>query len=66
MLGSLAAAALIVGLAIWAVTAKIGPGGIEDPEAAEERAEEAEEAREEAAEEARREDRRGRRGGRGR
>lgn len=52
LLGSLAAAALIVALAIWAVTAKLGPTSIAEQEAAEERAEEAEEAREEATEEA--------------
>jgi hypothetical protein len=52
LLGSLAAAALIVGLAIWAVTAKLGPTSIAEREAAEQRAEEAEEASEEAAEEA--------------
>jgi uncharacterized protein HemX len=51
MLGSLAAAALIVALAIWAVTAKLGPTSIAELEAAEERAEEAEEAAEEQAEE---------------
>lgn len=53
LLGSLAAAALIVALAIWAVTAKLGPTSIAEQEAAEERAEEAGEAKEEAAEEAR-------------
>ena len=52
LLGSLAAAALIVALAIWAVTAKLGPTSIAEREAAEEQAEEAEEAREEAQEEA--------------
>jgi hypothetical protein len=52
LLGSLAAAALIVALAIWAVTAKLGPTSIAEREAAEERAEEAEEAKEEASEEA--------------
>jgi flagellar biosynthesis/type III secretory pathway M-ring protein FliF/YscJ len=52
LLGSLAAAALIVALAIWAVTAKLGPTSIAGLEAAEEQAEEAREAREEAAEEA--------------
>lgn len=52
LIGSLAAAALIVALAIWAVTAKLGPTSIAEREAAEEQAEEAEEAREEAAEEA--------------
>jgi hypothetical protein len=52
LLGSLTAAALIVALAIWAVTAKLGPTSIAEREAAEEQAEEAEEAREEAAEEA--------------
>ena len=52
LLGSLAAAALIVALAVWAVTAKLGPTSIAEREAAEERAEEAEEAKEEAAEEA--------------
>ncbi len=50
LLGSLAAAALIVGLAIWAVTAKLGPTSLAEREAAEERAEEADEAREETAE----------------
>jgi flagellar biosynthesis/type III secretory pathway M-ring protein FliF/YscJ len=54
MLGSLAAAVLIVVLAIWAVTAKLGPTSIAEQEAAEEQkeeaAEEAEEAQEEAAE----------------
>ena len=49
--GSLAVAALIVGAAIWAVTAKLGPTSIAEQEAAEERVEEAEEAAEEAAEE---------------
>lgn len=52
LLGSLAAAALIVALAIWAVTAKLGPTSIAGREAAEEQAEAAQEAREEAAEEA--------------
>jgi hypothetical protein len=52
LLGSLAAAALIVALAIWSVTAKLGPTSIAEREAAEERAEEAEEVEEEAAEEA--------------
>lgn len=52
LLGSLAVAALIVALAIWAVTAKLGPTSIAGREAAEERAEEAEEAKEEEAEEA--------------
>ena len=52
LLGSLAAAAVIVGLAILAVTAKLGPTSVAEREAAEERAEEAGEAREEAAEEA--------------
>jgi uncharacterized membrane-anchored protein YhcB (DUF1043 family) len=52
LLGSLAAAALIVALAIWAVTARLGPTSIAELEAAEERAEEAEEAAEEKAEEA--------------
>lgn len=52
LLGSLAAAALIVALAIWAVTAKLGPTSIAEREAAEEQAEEAQEAREEAQEEA--------------
>lgn len=52
LLGSLAAAALIVALAIWAVTAKLGPTSIAEREAAEEQAEEAEETQEEAAEEA--------------
>lgn len=51
LLGSLAAAALIVALAIWAVTARLGPTGIAGQEAAEERAEEAEEAAEEAGDE---------------
>lgn len=51
LLGSLAAAALIVGLAIWAVTAKLGPTGLAEREAAEERPEEADEAREGAEEE---------------
>ncbi|HEY0132289.1 MAG TPA: hypothetical protein VGB57_12895, partial [Allosphingosinicella sp.] len=50
LLGSLAAAAVIVALAIWAVTAKLGPTGIAGREAAEERAEAAEEAGEEAGE----------------
>ena len=52
LMGSLAGAALIVALAIWAVTAKLGPTSIAEQEAAEEQAEDAEEAREEAAEEA--------------
>lgn len=52
LLGSLGAAALIVALAIWAVTAKLGPTSIAAQEAAEERAEEAEEAAEEKAGEA--------------
>jgi uncharacterized membrane-anchored protein YhcB (DUF1043 family) len=52
LLGSLAAAALIVGLAIWAVTAKLGPTSVAEREAAEERAEEAGEQAEETAEEA--------------
>ncbi len=52
LLGSLAAAALIVALAIWAVTARLGPTSIAEQEAAEEQAEEAEEAKEEEAEEA--------------
>lgn len=52
LIGSLAAAALIVALAIWAVTARLGPTSIAEQEAAEERAEEAEEAAEEKAEEA--------------
>jgi hypothetical protein len=52
LLGSLAAAALIVALAIWAVTARLGPTSIAEREAAEEQAEEAEEAKEEEAEEA--------------
>lgn len=52
LLGSLAAAALIVALAIWAVTARLGPTSVSEREAAEERAEEAGEAREEAAEKA--------------
>ncbi|HYW15374.1 MAG TPA: hypothetical protein VE891_04365 [Allosphingosinicella sp.] len=45
LLGSLAAAALIVALAIWAVTARLGPTSIAGQEAAEE-AEEAEEEKE--------------------
>jgi uncharacterized membrane-anchored protein YhcB (DUF1043 family) len=53
LLGSLAAAALIVALAIWAVTARLGPTSIAEREAAEEQAEEAQEAAEEAADEAR-------------
>jgi uncharacterized protein HemX len=52
LIGSLLAAALIVALAIWAVTARLGPTSIAEREAAEEQAEEGEEAREEAAEEA--------------
>jgi len=52
LIGSLAAAALIVALAIWAVTAKLGPTSIAEREGAEERAEEAEEAKEEAREDA--------------
>lgn len=52
LLGSLAAAALIVAAAIWAVTAKLGPTSLAEQEAAEERAEEAEEEAEERAEEA--------------
>jgi uncharacterized membrane-anchored protein YhcB (DUF1043 family) len=52
LLGSLAAAALIVALAIWAVTARLGPTSIAEIEAAEDSAEEAEEAKEESAEEA--------------
>ena len=63
LLGSLAAAALIVALAVWAVTAKLGPTSIAEREAAEERAEEAEEAKEEAAEEAGEESGRNRRRG---
>lgn len=63
LLGSLAAAALIVALAIWAVTAKLGPTSIAELEAAAERAEEAEEAKEEEAEEAARESGRNRRRG---
>ncbi|HEX8309309.1 MAG TPA: hypothetical protein VF645_12915 [Allosphingosinicella sp.] len=51
LLGSLAAAALIVAVAIWAVTAKLGPTSIAEREAAEERAEEADDSREEKAEE---------------
>ncbi len=51
LLGSLAAAALIVVLAIWAVTAKLWPTSIAGREAAEERAEAAEEAAEEKADE---------------
>ncbi len=51
MLGSLLAAALIVGLAIWAVTARLGPTSIAALEAQEEAAEEARERKEEAAEE---------------
>lgn len=46
LLGSLAAAALIVALAIWAVTARLGPTSIAELQAAEEQAEEAEEAEE--------------------
>ena len=52
LLGSLAAAALIVALAIWAVTARLGPTSIAEREAAEEQAEETAEAKEEAADEA--------------
>ncbi len=52
MLGSLAAAVLIVVLAIWAVTARLGPTSIAEQEAAEERQEEAAEAAEERQEEA--------------
>ncbi len=52
LLGSLGAAALIVALAIWAVTARLGPTSIAEREAAEEQAEEQEEAKEEEAEEA--------------
>jgi hypothetical protein len=51
LLGSLAVAASIVALAVWAVTAKLGPTSIAEQEAAEERAEEAQEAVEEKAEE---------------
>lgn len=61
VLGSLAAAALIVALAIWAVTAKLGPTSVAEREAAEERAEEEAERVEEAGEES---GRRRRRGGR--
>ena len=53
LIGSLAAAALIVALAVWAVTAKLGPTSIAEREAAEEQAEDSEEAREEAAEDTR-------------
>jgi hypothetical protein len=53
LLGSLAVALLIVAVAIWAVTARLGPTSITELEAAEERAEEAGEAAEEKAEEAR-------------
>jgi hypothetical protein len=52
LLGSLAVAALIVALAVWAVTAKLGPTSIADREAAEEQAEDAEETAEDKAEEA--------------
>ena len=52
LLGSIAVAALIVALAIWAVTARLGPTSITELEAADERAEEAGEAAEEKAEEA--------------
>ena len=65
LFGSLVAAGVIVCLAVWAVTARLGPGGIEGREAADERveaaeeqAEEAEEARQNQADEARRGDRR--------
>ena len=51
LIGSLAGAALVVALALWAVTAKLGPTSIAEQDAAEERAEEAEEAAEEKAEE---------------
>jgi uncharacterized membrane-anchored protein YhcB (DUF1043 family) len=50
LLGSLAVAALIVALAIWAVTARLGPTSIAEREAAEEQEEEAGEAAEEARE----------------
>ena len=50
LFGSLLAAALIVALAIWAVTARLGPTSIAEREAADAQAEAAEEAREEAAE----------------
>ena len=52
MLGSLAAALLIAVLAIWAVTARLGPTSIAAQEAAEERQEDAAEEAEDAAEEA--------------
>jgi ribosomal protein L12E/L44/L45/RPP1/RPP2 len=52
LIGSLAAAALIVAAAIWAVTARLGPTSIAEREAAEERAEESEEEAEERSEEA--------------
>jgi flagellar biosynthesis/type III secretory pathway M-ring protein FliF/YscJ len=52
MLGSLAVAVLIVAVAIWAVTARLGPTSIAELEAQEELAEEQEERQEEAAEEA--------------
>ncbi|HEY0027476.1 MAG TPA: hypothetical protein VGC35_06365 [Allosphingosinicella sp.] len=52
VLGSLIAAAVIVALAIWAVTARLGPTSIAEGEAAEERQEDAAEAAEEAREEA--------------
>jgi hypothetical protein len=47
LLGSLAVAVLIVAVAIWAVTARLGPTSITELEAAEDRAEEAGEAAEE-------------------
>ncbi|HEX9965597.1 MAG TPA: hypothetical protein VGB04_11510 [Allosphingosinicella sp.] len=53
LLGSIAVAALIVALAIWAVTARLGPTSITELEGAEEQAEEkAEEAQETEEEEA--------------
>jgi hypothetical protein len=54
----------IVALAIWAVTARLGPTSIAEREAADERAEEAEEAAERAGEGAREGGRNRRRGGR--
>ena len=50
MLGSLAAALLIVAAAIWAVTARLGPTSIAELEAAEDIAEAEEDAVEEVAE----------------
>lgn len=50
LVGSLIAAALIVALAIWAVTARLGPTSIAEREAAEDQAEEAEEKAEEGQE----------------